>query len=80
MSKLKFDSLRILFGNSTPSEQWAWLVANRKQASLITLDNDETFIQVKGEDDDELIMKSDCGDREGAKLLLEALGFEVEYV
>ncbi len=69
MYKQIFDALEA-------AAQWEWILQNKEKIETIALDNDETFVSFVGEDS-EGIFKADIGNREGATLLLEALGFEV---
>lgn len=69
MNKQKFDTL-------SEKRQWAWLLENKEAVEQIELDNDETYISFKGEED-ECRFKADIGNRQGVNYLLEALGFAV---
>jgi len=58
--------------------QWQWLICNRWQVAKIGISEDKTLIVFKGYSK-YTEFKADIGNQTGAKILLEALGFEVDY-
>lgn len=70
--KKEFDKLR-------PHDQWAWLFRYIDDI-VIQVDNDETYISVLNDNDEEscsLRLKKDIGNREGVIELLKYLNFMV---
>jgi hypothetical protein len=70
------------FNQLSESQQWQWALDNKASIQLY-LDNDSTNFTFNDEDKSEDCtfgkFKADIGNREGAGILLEALGFSFEY-
>ena len=64
----------------TDKEKWLFVIESRSLLEVV-LDNDETFVQAKGDEDSGWIkFDKSVGSMPGIVPLLEAIGVGVEYV
>jgi hypothetical protein len=62
------------FKTLTSEQQWKWVVDNKEMIEQVDLDNDGTWVSLKGSDDECLTMKAYLGWDDGVQHLLTAIG------
>lgn len=79
---MNYQKERNNFNALTAKEQWFFAIHNKEQIK-IELDNDDTYFTfINDKSEEPVVFTFDCylGSSEGAFHLLEALGFNVEFV
>ena len=64
----------------TDEEKWIWVINNQENNIIVNLDNDGTFITIKGNDDDYGDFIDYIGWSDGIFSLLKAIGIKCEGV
>lgn len=74
------------FDKLSPEKQWAYILENKQNVKMLSLDNDQTQVVLKTFGNDACgeqewtEMKEDIGDRDGVFILLKILGIKHEGV